>query len=381
MTCHSCSSITLPKGCKNNGLCGVSGCNKLNVVDWLWDVKPPSLENVFQGVEVRFKNARKEFYRNDREISLSIGDVVVVEAKEGYDIGVVSITGDLVKRQMKKKHGMIAAGQLPSIIRKASNTDIEKWEKHRCREADIMLKSRKLAMDQKLGMKISDVEYQGDTKKITFYYTADERIDFRDLVKELASAFKAKIEMKQIGMRQEAGMIGGIGSCGRELCCSTWLTDFKSVSTSAARYQQLALNPDKLAGQCGKLKCCLNYELDAYMEELKVFPSTNKKLKTKKGNAVFQKMDIFKKTMTYSYIEEAGSFIVLSLERVLEILEVNSTGEKVDELVSSSVVEIQSNDWGDVVGQDSLTRFDRSGNRKKKRKFKKNRKKRHDKNS
>lgn len=374
MSCNSCSNGGLPKGCRNNGICGVSGCNKLNSFDWLAHIDTPNGSTKFNGVEIRFKNGRKEFFKNDKNLSFYIGDVVVVEVESGHDIGVISLTGDLVKVQMNKKGQPVNTNSLPSVLRKASTQDIEKWEKFRAKEAETMLKARVISKTMNISIKISDVEYQGDGKKATFYYSSENRVDFRDLVKKLAETFKVKIEMKQIGLRQEASRLGGIGSCGRELCCSTWLTDLRSVSSSAARYQQLSLNPEKLAGQCGKLKCCLNYELDNYMEELKKFPSTNTKLKTKIGNALFQKMDIFKNTMTYSYEDNLSVFIELPLDRVKEIIELNKNGEKVDELKKEKVENIIKKPvFENVVGQDSLTRFDNlNKNKAKKRKKKKN---------
>lgn len=360
MSCNSCSKNGLPRGCKNNGICGISGCNKLNSVDWLANIVPPPSSTIFRGVEIRFKNGRKEFFKNDKLLSLYIGDVVAVEASSGYDLGAVSLTGDLVKIQMNKKGQPVHIDPLPAILRKASSSDIVKWEKVRTKEAQTMLDARVIAFSMDLPMKISDVEYQGDATKAVFYYTAEDRVDFRDLVKKMAEKFKVKIEMKQIGMRQEASRIGGIGSCGRELCCSTWLTDFRSVSTSAARYQQMSLNPDKLAGQCGKLKCCLNYELDNYMEELKKFPGTNTKLKSEKGTALFQKMDIFKNTMWYSYEENLSHLIEVPLERVKEIISINKEGKKVKELIpEESAPKREKTDYKNVVGQDSLTRFDK----------------------
>ena len=370
MSCSNCKSDGLPNGCNNNGLCGTTGCNKLNTVDWLGNINRPYHQSIFNIVEIRFKNARKEFFRNDNQINLHIGDVVVVEAKSGNDVGVVSLTGDLVKVQMNKKQQLVITDKLPVIQRKASNKDIEKWEKFRLKELDTKFLARKKAAVLDISMKISNVEYQGDGSKAIFYYTADSRIDFRELVKELAAELKVKIEMKQIGMRQEASNIGGIGSCGRELCCSTWLTDFKTVSTSAARYQQLSLNPEKLAGQCGKLKCCLNYELDAYMQALKKFPSTNLKLKTEKGKAFFQKMDIFKATMTFSMMDEPSRFIEIPLKRVHEIIESNKKDIKVLALIEGGdKVYSDKDNFKNVVGQDSLTRFDgKKRSRKKKRK-------------
>jgi cell fate regulator YaaT (PSP1 superfamily) len=372
MSCNSCSTNKLPGGCKNNGLCGISGCNKLTVVDWLGNISLPETNVQFSGVEIRFKNARKEFFRNENKLKLYIGDIVVVQVNDGHDVGVVSLTGDLVKVQMNKKTGLVTPDLLPVILRKASNADVEKWEKAKSRESETMFAAREKALELNLSMKISDVEYQGDAKKAIFYYTAEDRIDFRELVVKLAAQFKVKIELKQIGMRQEASHVGGIGSCGRELCCSTWLTDLKSVSTSAARYQQLSLNPEKLAGQCGKLKCCLNYELDGYMDALKEFPDTNKKLKTVKGNAIFQKMDIFKRTMTYTYTDEPGNFITLPLDEVLEIIRLNKKGETAPAISNKNEpVKIDLPVFKNVVGQDSLTRFDTKSGKKKRKPFSK----------
>ena len=251
MGCTSCASGAdgQPKGCKNNGTCGTDGCNKLTVFDWLSNMTLPNNMEPFKGVEVRFKNGRKHFYRNSESLTLSIGDIVATEAESGHDIGIVTLTGELVRVQMKKKKENPNPENLPKIYRKASQKDIDLWQKLRSREADVQKQSRVIAIRLGLKMKISDVEFQGDASKVVFYYTAEERVDFRDLIKEFARTFSSRIEMKQIGFRQEAARLGGIGSCGRELCCSTWLTDFRSVNTAAARYQQLSLNPQKLAGQ------------------------------------------------------------------------------------------------------------------------------------
>jgi cell fate regulator YaaT (PSP1 superfamily) len=274
MGCTSCASGAdgQPKGCKNNGTCGTDGCNKLTVFDWLGNMSLPADMAPFYGVEVRFKNGRKEFFDNREHLTLSIGDVVATEASSGHDIGIVTLTGELVRVQMKRKKETLNLEALPKVYRKASQKDIDVWQSCRDKEAGIQKQSREIAMRLDLKMKISDIEYQGDGSKATFYYTAEDRVDFRQLIREFARIFNTRIEMKQVGFRQEAARLGGIGSCGRELCCSTWLTDFRSVSTSAARYQQLSLNPQKLAGQCGKLKCCLNFELDSYMDALKVIP-------------------------------------------------------------------------------------------------------------
>jgi len=254
MSCTSCSSGSEkhPKGCKNNGTCGSDGCNKLTVFDWLSNMSLPGDQKPFDGVEVRFKNGRKHFYKNLEGLSLCMGDVVATEATSGHDIGIVTLTGELVRVQMKKKKQSLVVEELPKIYRKATPKDIEIWKRVRAKEQEIQKRSREIAIHLGLKMKISDIEYQGDGTKTTFYYTAEERVDFRQLIRDFASAFSTRVEMKQVGLRQEAARLGGIGSCGRELCCSTWLTDFRSVKTSAARYQQLSLNPQKLAGQCGK---------------------------------------------------------------------------------------------------------------------------------
>jgi cell fate regulator YaaT (PSP1 superfamily) len=374
MGCSGCSTDrgcgTTSKGCKSK----TGSCNKLNVFDWLKDIELPHGQKMFDCVEIRFKNSRKEFYRNVDELSLNIGDVVAVESSPGHDMGTVSLTGELVKKQMKKRKVAFDSEEIKNIYRQAKKTDIEKWLEAQALETDTMYKARKLAIELGLQMKISDVEYQGDRSKAVFYYTAESRVDFRELIKRLAGDFKIRIEMKQIGVRQEASRLGGIGSCGRELCCSTWLTDFRSVSTSAARYQQLSLNPQKLAGQCGKLKCCLNFELDSYVDALKGFPNTNLKLKTKKGNAFYRKMDIFKNVMWYSYSDEPLKFIELKLDRVNEIVAMNRKEEQPNDLIGFVEVKevIKEPEYTNVVGQDDLTRFDKpKGGNKNKSKNKK----------
>jgi len=391
MGCSSCGS---EGGCGSGG-CGSSsggGCSKsgscssykLNVFDWLLDIELPHGQEIFDCVEVRFKNSRKEFFRNVDKLSLNAGDVVAVESTSGHDIGTISLTGELVKKQMRKHKVPFDSPEVKKIYRLAKKTDIDKWIEAQKMEVDTMYKARTIAIELGLDMKISDVEYQGDKSKAIFYYTAEARVDFRELIKRLADEFKVRIEMKQIGVRQEASRLGGIGSCGRELCCSTWLTDFRSVSTSAARYQQLSLNPQKLAGQCGKLKCCLNYELDAYTDALKIFPDTNINLETEKGVAFYRKMDIFKNLMWYSYKHEAIQFIEIKVERVNEIIALNKKGQKPHDLVAfvePVKKEFVEPDYANVVGQDSLTRFDNTHkkkknnnnrNRNKKKFFKKN---------
>jgi len=371
MSCTSCSTNKTPGGCKSNGSCGTGGCGKLNVFDWLANMESPAGVKPFNLVEVRFKNGRKDFYSNETGGELFQGDIVATEASPGHDIGVVSLSGELVRMQMKKKNMPTDHPEIKKIYRKAKQTDIDKWQAAKDLEVPTMYKARTLALKLNLQMKISDVEYQGDKTKAIFYYTADERVDFRELIKIMADEFKVRVEMKQIGARQEASRLGGIGSCGRELCCSTWLTDFRSVSTSAARYQQLSLNPLKLAGQCGKLKCCLNYELDSYLDAIKDIPDANTKLETLKGRAFHQKTDIFKRIMWFSYFDDPGNFIALSIERVNEIIALNKEGEKPEDIsVKREMPKVKLPDFENVVGQDSLTRFDNAKKKKKKKKKK-----------
>lgn len=367
MSCTSCSTGQdkgIPKGCNNNGSCGTdSGCNKLSVFDWLANMRLPEGQAVCDVMEIRFKNSRKEFFRNVNNLSLNVGDVVAVESSPGHDIGVVSITGELVRLQMRKKNVNYDSDEIRKIYRKAKQQDIDKWREAQSLEVETMYKARTLALRLGLQMKISDVEYQGDKSKAIFYYTANGRVDFRELIKVLAEEFKVRIEMRQIGARQEAARLGAIGSCGRELCCSTWLNDFRTVTTSAARYQQLSLNPLKLAGQCGKLKCCLNYELDSYLDALKEFPEIdNKKLATEKGYAFHQKTDIFKRIIWWSYTSEPDVFHALSIERTKEVMRMNAEGQKPADLLEAKLykeLEVKKPDYENVVGQDSLTRFDK----------------------
>ncbi len=362
MACQSCSTSDggAPKGCKNNGTCGTDSCNKLTVFDWLANMSLPNGETPFDCVEVRFKNGRKDFYRNTEKLTLSIGDIVATEASPGHDIGIVTLTGELVKIQMKKKGVNPTSPEIAKVYRKASQKDIDIWSSVRDKEAEMQVKARELAIVHKLEMKISDVEYQGDGSKVIFYYTASDRVDFRLLIKDYSRVFNTRIEMKQVGLRQEASRLGGIGSCGRELCCSTWLTDFRSVNTSAARYQQLSLNPQKLAGQCGKLKCCLNYELDTYMDALKGFPDFETKLKTEKGDAICQKQDIFKGLMWFAYTENFANWHVLNIEQVKEIIAENKQNKKVSSLEDFAIDTIvePEKDFNNAMGQESLTRFD-----------------------
>ncbi|WP_188373263.1 PSP1 domain-containing protein [Winogradskyella haliclonae] len=377
MACNSCSTGKdgQPKGCKNNGTCGTDSCNKLTVFDWLANMSLPNGQDPFLGVEVRFKNGRKQYYKNTENLTLSIGDIVATQAKSGHDVGMVTLTGELVRVQMKRKKVDIDDKEnVLKIYRKASQKDIDIWSAARDKEEPMKVKARQFAIDLNLKMKISDIEFQGDGSKATYYYTAEERVDFRELIKVFAREFRTRIEMRQVGFRQEAARLGGIGSCGRELCCSTWLTDFRSVSTSAARYQQLSLNPLKLAGQCGKLKCCLNYELDSYLDALKAFPKKEKKLQTEKGTAVCQKTDIFKGLIWYAYEGEWMNWHVISTEQANEIIALNKKGEKVASLEEYAAEHIEDTkvEFENVVGQDSLTRFD-NPKRNKRRKNNKNR--------
>jgi cell fate regulator YaaT (PSP1 superfamily) len=366
MGCTSCSTGKdgQPKGCKNNGTCGTDSCNKLTVFDWLSNMTLPNGATPFNWVEIRFKNGRKVYYKNLENLTLGIGDIVATQAASGHDIGMVTLSGELVKVQMKRKKISETPEEVFKIYRKASQRDIDIWVEAREKEEPMKVKARQFAIDLRLKMKISDIEFQGDASKATFYYTADERVDFRELIKLFAREFRTRIEMKQVGLRQEAARLGGIGSCGRELCCSTWLTDFRSVSTSAARYQQLSLNPLKLAGQCGKLKCCLNYELDSYLDALKAFPKTEVKLRTEKGTAVCQKTDIFKGHMWYAYEGEWMNWHKLTTTQANEIIAANAKREKVASLedYASELIEEAKVDFENVVGQDSLTRFDKPKN-------------------
>ena len=338
MGCAGCSTAVgkdgKPRGCKSNGGCGSGGCNKLNTYDWLTALDIEDTDG-FDIVEVSFKNgAVKEFFHNHPHLGVMTGDTVVTECKGGFDIGVISLSGELVRLQMKKKK-VREASIRDKILRKANERDLEKLEEARSKEYQTMVRARAITASLKLKMKIGDVIYQGDKKKATFYYTADGRVDFRELIRLLAKEFKVKIEMRQIGARQESALIGGIGSCGRELCCSTWLTDFKTVNTAAARYQNLAINQAKLSGMCGRLKCCLNFELDTYMDALRDFPKKTDRLQTQNGQAVLIKTDIFKKIMYFAVQKEGfrGKPVPLSVARVKEIKEMNRNGEKPADLV------------------------------------------------
>tara|TARA_B100000767_G_scaffold275699_1_gene314434 strand:- start:5970 stop:7127 length:1158 start_codon:yes stop_codon:yes gene_type:complete len=378
MGCASCSSSdNSPRGCKNNGTCGTDSCNKLTVFDWLSNMQLPNGQKSFDIVEIRFKNSRKAFYSKDKDISLSIGDLVATETQSGHDIGQVTLTGELVRFQMKKKGVSEKSEEILKIYRKATQKDIDVWQASRDREKTIQKRAREMAIYLNLEMKISDVEFQGDGSKATFYYTAEKRVDFRQLIKDMAQAFSIRVDMRQVGLRQEAARLGGVGSCGRELCCSTWLTDFRSVSTSAARYQQLSLNPQKLSGQCGKLKCCLNYELDSYRNALKKFPKMEIKLQTEKGIGICQKIDIFKGHLWYAYKGEWMNWHLLTTDQANQIISLNKSKEIVSSLEDFAFEEKKETPekvFENVVGQDSLNRFDRPKHKKRRNKARLNKK-------
>ncbi len=380
MGCGSCSTVkgTTSPGCRNNGSCGTSGCNKLSVFNWLGNMESIPGAITFNIAEIHFKGTRKEFFRIPEGLEIKEGDLVAVEGNPGHDIGRVSLTGDLVRLQIRKKGLHADSPEIKNIYRTARPGDIEKWEEARSAEANTLQRSKAIISKLNLAMKLSDVEYQGDKKKAVFYYTADQRVDFRELIKRLAEEFGVRIEMKQIGMRQEAGRLGGIGDCGRELCCSTWLSNFKSVTTNSARYQNLSLNPARLAGQCGKLKCCLNYELDVYLDALKNFPDTSVPLRTGRGTAIHQKTDIFKRLVWYSFSNAAGgsaegaasdNWIPVPVERAQRIILMNKQGTTPADLLEGGLppAPVKEPDYEDVVGQDSLTRMDKKKRKNNKR--------------
>ncbi len=379
MGCIGCTVGTSngsPKGCGSKGNCSTGGCNRLNTYDWLSSMDIVDTDP-FDVVEVSFKNgARKGFYRLREHLRTGTGDMVVVETGNGFDIGTICLSGELVRLQLKKKKTE-EPDVAHEVVRRANERDLERLEEARSQEMATMVRARVIARTLGLEMKIGDVEYQGDKRKATFYYTADGRVDFRELIRHYAKEFRVKIEMRQIGARQESARIGGIGSCGRELCCSTWLTDFKSVSTAAARYQNLAINQSKLSGQCGRLKCCLNYELDTYLDALESFPENADKLETKYGKAVLIKTDIFKQIMYYAVSQENGrnKVYILNLERVNEILEMNQRGEKPETLeglgLFSGENELEEVDFEDGTGDIELP-MEKRRRRKKKKKPRKN---------
>lgn len=365
MSCASCGNEG-SAGCQNNGHCNSGGCNKLNVFDWLSHMDAPTLHR-FDIVEVRFKNGRKGFYRNDKKLDIVTGDAVVVDVPGGHHLGYVSLQGELVRLQMSKK-GIKDDESVKEIYRKASSRDMERWAEARNREESVLYRTKEIIQDRKMEMKMTDVEFQADGTKATFYYSADDRVDFRELIKVMASEFKIRIEMRQISPREEAGRIGGVGVCGRELCCSTWLTNFKSVTTQAARYQNLSLNPSKLSGQCGRLKCCLNYELDTYMEALKDIPEIEKPLLTARGEARLQKTDIFRKIMWFGYNDD-NNWYSIPTKRVNEILALNKKGKK----PASLQIDEEVNDKLDSGSMNSdLEAMDRKYNKRPKKKKRNN---------
>lgn len=367
MGCGNCGTGASgkPAGCKSNGGCSTGGCNRMNVFDWLSDLPLHDSAKPFGIIEVSFKKgSRKDFYRNNTHLILEKGQMITLEGVSGFDVGMVSLTGELVKLQMKK-HGVKDDMNIKRVTRLATDDDLVVYYQQKDREQEVMVRARAIAKQLNLDMKICEVELQADGKKCTFFYTADGRVDFRELIKVYASDFKVKVEMKQIGARQESAKVGGIGSCGRELCCSTWLTDFKSVNTTAARYQNLSINQTKLSGQCGRLKCCLNYELDTYMDALRMFPDNAELIETTQGKAYLQKRDIFRNLMWYSF-RESNKQYPLTIARVKEILKLNKDGVKPEEL---QAVELEAKndkvkvDVGFVndVGQITLKNLEKGG--------------------
>lgn len=370
MGCDSCSTGKggQPSGCKSNGTCGTGGCNRMNVHDWLANLPFSDPESDCRVVEVSFnQGSRKDFYRNSTLNFFEKGDLITLEGVNGFDVGVVSVTGEIVRMQLKKRGVKEDSPEIKKILRLATETDIEKWKENKAREKDILIRSRAIARQLNVDLKMAEVEIQADGRKATFFYIADERVDFRELIRVYASEFKVKVEMKQIGARQEAGKVGGIGSCGRELCCSTWLTDFKSVNTNAARYQNLSINQTKLSGQCGRLKCCLNYELDTYLDALKNFPDDADVIELAKGRAILVKKDIFRNLMWYS-TPGSTKYYPISIETVKKIKAQNKEGIKPDvlekvEIVSEKMKDVEP-EFVDVVGQITLKSLEKNTRRK-----------------
>ncbi|RFM35673.1 PSP1 domain-containing protein [Chitinophaga silvisoli] len=370
MACAGCGTGAegKPSGCKSNGGCSTGGCNRLNVFDWLANIPLSDSLAPFDIIEVSFNNgSRKDFFRNVTKQFLDKGEMVTVEGVSGFDVGQVSLTGELVKLQMKKRR-IEDTPEVKKVLRRASNEDLHRMGENKTREKDALVKARAIARSIGLEMKLAEVEIQADGRKATFFYTADDRVDFRELIKLYAGEFRVKVEMRQIGARQEAGKVGGIGSCGRELCCSTWLTDFKSVNTTAARYQNLSINQAKLSGQCGRLKCCLNYELDTYLDALKDFPEDADSIETANGVATLQKRDIFKNLMWYSYGDSNKQY-PLTISRVKEIRHLNKQNIRPEDLKPVEVVagKPKETDLGfaDVVGQISLRSLEKTSQKRK----------------
>lgn len=363
MSCTSCSTGK-PGGCKSNGGCSTGGCNRMNVHDWLANLPFSDPESNCRIMEVSFnQGSRKDFYRNNSLQIFDKGDIISVEGVSGFDVGTVSITGELVRLQLKKHSLKEDSQDFKKVLRRATDSDIIKWKETKAREHEVLIRSRAIARQLKVDLKMAEVEIQADSRKATFFYIADDRVDFRELIKIYASEFRVKVEMKQIGARQEAGKVGGIGSCGRELCCSTWLTDFKSVNTNAARYQNLSINQTKLSGQCGRLKCCLNYELDTYLDALQHFPDDAEVIEVAKGRAFLIKKDIFRNLMWYS-LPESSKHYPLSIESVKKIQEQNKQGIKPEaletvEIISGKPKEVEP-EFVDVVGHITLKSLEKN---------------------
>lgn len=370
MGCGSCGSGKdgAPGGCQSHGSCSSGGCNRMNVHDWLANLPFSDPESGCRIVEISFnKGSRKDYFKNTTTHFFEKGDMVALEGVSGFDIGSVNLTGELVRLQLKKNNIKEDSADIKKILRRANETDINKWKETKAREKDVMIRSRAIARQLNLEMKVAEVEIQADGRKATFFYIADDRVDFRELIKIYAGEFKVKVEMKQIGARQEAGKVGGIGSCGRELCCSTWLTDFKSVNTNAARYQNLSINQTKLSGQCGRLKCCLNYELDTYLDALQNFPDDCDMIEVARSRAFLVKKDIFRNLMWYT-MPDSNKQYPLTIERVKKIKALNKQGIKPEELetvevVSKKPVEVEPT-YADVVGQISLKSLEKTSRKR-----------------
>jgi cell fate regulator YaaT (PSP1 superfamily) len=383
MSCTSCSSTSngKPGGCKSNGGCSTGGCNRMNTHDWLRNLPMSDVASACKVMEVTFnQGTRKDFFRNNALHPYEKGDLIAVEGVSGFDVGEVSLTGEIVRLQMKKRGVKEEDPEMKRVLRIATNRDIEIWKQNKAREPEAVIRSRAIARQLKLDMKISQVEMQADGRKATFFYIADGRVDFRELIKVYAGEFRLKVEMRQIGARQEAGKVGGIGSCGRELCCSTWLTDFKSVNTAAARYQNLSINQTKLSGQCGRLKCCLNYELDTYLDALQHFPEACDVIQVAKGNAFLVKKDIFKNLMWYT-LPDSNKQYPLSIERVQKIKTLNQQGIRPDELEPVEVTSLKTKEaepeFVELVGQISLKSLDKAADKKRRQNQQGNQQRRH----
>lgn len=368
MGCGSCGSSGAPGGCQSHGHCSSGGCNRMNVYDWLADLPVSDADQTCKVIEISFNNgSRKDYFRNTTYHYFSKGDMVALEGVSGFDVGMVNLTGELVRLQLKKNKIDEFSPDMKKVLRPASDQDLAKMLENKAREKDILIRSRAIARQLKLELKMAEVEIQADGRKATFFYIADDRVDFRELIKLYAGEFKVKVEMRQIGARQEAGKVGGIGSCGRELCCSTWLTDFKSVNTNAARYQNLSINQIKLSGQCGRLKCCLNYELDTYLDALQFFPNDADVLELEKGRAFLVKKDIFKNLMWYT-VRDSNKHYPLTIETVKKIKADNREGIRPAalepaEIVSSKPKEVEP-EYADLVGQISLKSLERTSRKR-----------------